>query len=212
MKEIKASKPVKHNTKKEPSKLDIDFKKIGTILGSFLLVGAIGYGGYVAFKPAPVPNWIDLSKDTSVGQIRHIQSTSYFSKEFNGTGFNETKDDVLHISLKKIDNKNSVWIEHDKLYFHCVATFTDKCQIEFIFDKQPSEIYQYDGGGNRTAYLLTPDQFINKLKLAKEVTVKVNMRKVFKDLHEKSNSQFNGKFVDYLQKEYRIKVANVVWN
>jgi hypothetical protein len=212
MKEIKASKPVKHNTKKEPSKFDFDFKKFGMILGSFVLIGAIGYGGYSALKPKPVPNWIDLSKDTSVGYIKHIQSQSYFSKEFNGTSFNETEDDIIHISLKKIDNKNSVWLEHDKLNFHCVSTFTDKCSFEFIFDKNPSEIFQYDGGSNRTAYLLNPDDFINKLRVAKEVTIKVNMRKVFKDLHEKSNSQINGKFVDHISKEYRIKVSNIIWN
>lgn len=208
----------KNNSKKAPTqpvKKELPIKAILGVLGIIVL----GFGGFYAanhFKPKAIPSWETLDETLSTGQIlKHKQAVSYQIRDSDDPSGNK-EGDHMFLSLKKIDDLESVWLISETTDFYCVTNKERKCMIEIVFDGI-SKQFPYDGGDNKTAFITKeniPD-FVNKLKLTSEIKVKgyfsppdISSDKKVENL---SATTTPGKSNLKIQKEYSIKVDGLQW-
>lgn len=224
MNKIRTMQPSKKPVVKKNIKIKKNFfnqeiiKKLILIIVLIFILIAVGFYAFNLYKKMTFkPNWIsniDINqKITESPQIPEISTVSIKSKEMKDLKIveTETATDNLTLSIKKIDNKNSLWFIHNNLNFHCVSTFEIKCSIEVILDSK-KEILYYDGGNFKKIYIMKSEDFIKKIKNSKKLIVNVNMQKVFKNNEDKILSNSSGKFIDYMSKEYTFNVEGLKWD
>lgn len=208
----------KKNTKGTVKKQEMNPLILRSIMGGVaLIVLAVGgYFTYEALKPKEQPNWVVLDGQLETGQfLKHVDATSYITKDSDNPLINREGDTMI-VSIKKIENLESILLTSSSTDFFCVTNNTRQCLVDIVFDNKTQKSYKYEGGDNKTAFIVkeqVPD-FIQMLKQAKEIKVRSYFSFVSQDADEKLNRATNrlGPNSNKIQKEYTIKVEGLQWS
>lgn len=216
MNEIKSTqRPHKKSTQKEKSE---DVKEISImgakIFGGLLIFGAISFGAYKVLVKEPPPIWKNYDEIVSTGEkILHQQTISIKNISSDSPTKNSVED-VMYLSIKKIDNNDAVWFIGTTNDFGCVSTVSEKCSLEISIDGKPAKKYTYDGGTLKTAYMIDAKGLIKEIKKAKELKLSSTFKRPEMSPTEKSNLAManGGRYVDRFQKEHTFTVQGLIWD
>ncbi len=206
------------NTKNTVKKQEMNPMILKSIIGGlgFIVLVAGGYFTYEALKPKEQPNWLVLDGQLDTGQIlKHVEATSYITRDSDNPMINR-ENDQMTIAIKKIEAIESILLTSPSADFLCVTNNQKQCSVDIVFDNKTQKSYKYEGGDNKTAFIVkeqVPD-FIQMLKQSKEVKVRSYFSFVSQDADEKLNRASNrlGPNSNKIQKEYTIKVEGLQWS
>ncbi|NCP98080.1 hypothetical protein GW796_08630 [archaeon] len=186
-------------------------------LTSFLILAIIAYGCFYFLKSKKnkQSSWIFDNQTLSTGVvIPHVKTISFKTTEYIYTSIVDVKNDLMQLSVKKINNNDSVWLINQNNDFDCISKFIEKCSITVTFDNNPPITYTYDGGDKKTIYIINSKNFIKNIRKSSEVKIRSVFKKPVMTNVESNKETFNsgGVFSNVTNKEYSFKTFGFIWN